>query len=108
MNKIIKVEYGLNSFLSICPNEEYNILKEKVKQFILLIENLDILKTVSIIDDKHLEKLNQISHQDVQPYSYGRKRISDEGTLIEIQGSPLKMMVGNGSQGLQVKDISQD
>lgn len=108
MNKNIKIEYGENSFLSISPNEESNVLKEKIKQFILLVENLNIVKTLSIIDDKHLEKINQQSHQDVLPYNYGRLRKFSEGNLIGIQGSPLQMQVGTYLQGLQLKDIPQD
>ena len=108
MNKNIKIEYGTNSFLTFSPNDKSNILKEKVKQFILLVEDLNIVKSLSIIDDTHLKKLNQQSHQDAPPYNYGKKHMSSEGSLIEIQGSPLQMQVGNYLQGLQLKDIPQD
>lgn len=107
-NKNIKIEYGENSFLTISPNEENSILKEKVKQFILLVENLNIMKTLSIIDDKYLEKINLQSAQDAPPYNCGRKCMYSGGILIEIQGPPLQIQAGNYHSGLQLKDIPQD
>ena len=108
MNKNIKIRYGENNFLSISPNEESNILKEKVKQFILLIEDLKNIKTISIINDKDLERFNQDSIQDVLPYTHGRLHKCVEGILIEIQGPPLTIQGGNYQNGLILKDIPQD
>ena len=106
--KCLKIEYGINSFLTICPDEDLNSFKNKFFQFTELVKNLDILKIISLVDKEHIEKLNQQSYQDDPPYNYGRKNKPSGGTLIEIGGCPLKIVVGSYPDGLQCKDIPQD